>query len=318
MATFLKNSAFQKNIPWVEKYRPEQMGDIILSDFNKKILEKMIKKNDIPNLLFYGPPGTGKTTTIINLLKELPDYNEELVIHLNASDDRGVEIVRSNIQHFVNSNNLFHKGRKYVILDEVDYMTINAQQLLKTLIQSSSGNISFFLICNYISKIDKSLQNDFLEFKFNKLPKKKIIMFLKNICKQENVEIKNDTLEYIQEYFESDIRSMINYIQVNQNILMNNKIINHSLCNEFLETLKEKNSFQENITYLTEKCKDLNIDKNDFMHNIVNYIIKNKRDDIILIKKLLNKLDEINNFNSLNSYQLNHKILVCFFMENYL
>ena len=317
MSTFLKNSAFLKNIPWVEKYRPEHIRDIILSEFNKKILEKMIKKNNIPNLLFYGPPGTGKTTTIINLLKELPEYNEELVIHLNASDDRGVEIVRSHIQHFVNSNNLFHKGRKYVILDEVDYMTINAQQLLKTLIQSSSENISFFLICNYISKIDNSLQNDFLEFKFNKLPRKKIIDFLKNICKCENVEINNATLEYIQEYFESDIRSMINYIQVNQNILMNNKIINHSLCNEFLETLKKNDSFQENMNYLTEKCNELNIDKNDFMHNIVNYIIKYKRDNIILIKKLLDKVDNMNNYQSQNSYQLYHKILICFFMENY-
>ena len=85
-------------IPWVEKYRPDNFNDIVLEDVNKRILTNIIKKNDFPNLLFYGPPGTGKTTTIINLIKryekKYDQQNKGLVIHLNASDDRGIDIIR--------------------------------------------------------------------------------------------------------------------------------------------------------------------------------------------------------------------------------
>ena len=135
------------NIPWVEKYRPKSFEKIVLTPYNKAILSNILKKNYFPNLLFYGPPGTGKTTTIINLISEYQNmYNQkhkELIIHLNASDDRGIDIIRNQINQFVNSKNLFGKGVKFVILDEVDYMTKNAQQALKFLIQECSNNIRF-------------------------------------------------------------------------------------------------------------------------------------------------------------------------------
>ena len=139
----------------------------------------------MPNLLLYGPPGTGKTTTIINLINEYQKKNNQenkgLMIHLNASDERGIDIIRNQINNFVNSKTMFTNGIKFVILDEIDYMTKNAQQALKYLLQEYQENIRFCLICNYISKIDESLQNEFVKLRFNQLPKQDIIDFLSKI-----------------------------------------------------------------------------------------------------------------------------------------
>ena len=169
-------------IPWVEKYRPNGFESIVLDNNNKIILSNIIDKKYTPNLLFYGPPGTGKTTTIINLINNLHNsygnINKELMIHLNASDERGIDIIRNQINIFVNSKTLFNKGIKFVILDEVDYMTKNAQFALKYLLQDYPENIRFCLICNYISKIDHSLQSEFVKLHFNQLPKDKIFDFL--------------------------------------------------------------------------------------------------------------------------------------------
>ena len=158
------------SIPWVEKYRPYDYKNIILCNENKYFLDNLLKLNYIPNLLLYGPPGTGKTTTIINLIKKYLNNNNidnnDLIIHLNASDDRGIDIIRNQINNFVNSKTLFTNGIKFVILDEVDYMTKNAQIALKYLINLNINNIRFCLICNYISKIDNSLRNQFINLRF--------------------------------------------------------------------------------------------------------------------------------------------------------
>ena len=142
----------------VEKYRPNKFEEIVLDPLNKKILKNIIETGYFPNLLFYGPPGTGKTTTIINLVnsyqEKLNQKNKELMIHLNASDERGIDIIRSQINQFVNSKTMFNHGMKFVILDEVDYMTKNAQQALRYLLQNFSNNVRFCLICNYIIRID--------------------------------------------------------------------------------------------------------------------------------------------------------------------
>ena len=209
-------------IPFAERHRPTNMNDIILDPLNRVILNNIVDSSYFPNLLFYGPPGTGKTTTIINLVNlfQLKHFqqNKGLMIHLNASDERGIDIIRNQINQFVNSKNLFFSGMKFVILDEVDYMTKNAQQALRYLLQTYSENVRFCLICNYISRIEEGLQNEFLKLRFNQLPESEIIPFLKNVSIKEKLDLKDESIKLIQKLYKSDIRSMINFIQSNQNI----------------------------------------------------------------------------------------------------
>jgi replication factor C subunit 3/5 len=208
------------SMPWIEKYRPNHFDDIVLDPLNRAFFRNIIEKNHFSNLLFYGPPGTGKTTTIINLINEYQDRwsrrNKESVIHLNASDERGIDIIRTQINQFVKSKHIFEVGMKFVILDEVDYMTKTAQQALKTLLQTCKMDVRFCLICNYISKIDDSLQTMFIKIKFNKLPKEMILNVLETIVRSEKLTYTRQQLEYIQILYESDIRSMINCLQLNQ------------------------------------------------------------------------------------------------------
>ena len=233
--------------PWIEKYRPKDFENIVLSNNNKILLNNIIEQNHFPNLLFYGPPGTGKTTTIINLINK---YHEKycknikgLKIHLNASDDRGIDIIRNQINQFVNTKSMFGNGLKFVILDEVDYMTKNAQQALRCLIQNYSPNIRFCLICNYISKIDKSLQNEFISMCFCNLPKNKIKEFLTNIIEKEKLNINNKEINNILIKFKSDMRSMINFLQSNRNnkICLNN-IVNEKSLKNIINIINEKNN----------------------------------------------------------------------------
>jgi replication factor C subunit 3/5 len=206
-----------KSLPWVEKYRPNQFDDIVLDPLNREFFRNVIQKDHFPNLLFYGPPGTGKTTTIINLIQEYQAkytrVNKETVIHLNASDERGVDIIRTQIHQFVRSCHIFESGCKFVILDEVDYMTKNAQQALKTLLQTSQHNVRFCLICNYISKIDESLQREFICVRFNQLPPTEIRKFIRRIVDAENLSIDADDIDLLMASHHSDIRSMINFMQ---------------------------------------------------------------------------------------------------------
>ncbi len=221
-------------MPWVEKYRPSCFDDIVLDPVNKTILSNILKTNYFPNLLFYGPPGTGKTTTIINLVnsyqEKLNMKNKGLMIHLNASDERGIDIIRNQINSFVSTKSMFGTGIKFVILDEVDYMTKNAQIALRYLLTSyTDNNVRFCLICNYVSRIDESLQTEFVRMRFNQLPEHDILTFLQKISDAENLGLANKSIISIQKQFSSDIRSMINYMQTNQDIIQNTNIITNSV-----------------------------------------------------------------------------------------
>lgn len=206
-----------QSMPWIEKYRPTHFDNIVLDPLNREFFQNIIKKRHFPNLLFYGPPGTGKTTTIINLIQEYQAkytrVNKETIIHLNASDERGVDVIRTQIYNFVRSCHIFETGCKFVILDEVDYMTKNAQQALKTLLQTCHHNVRFCLICNYISKIDQSLQREFICVRFNQLPPNEIRQFINRIADSENLSIKQDDIDLLMASHQSDIRSMVNFMQ---------------------------------------------------------------------------------------------------------
>ena len=286
-------SSVKDYIPFCEKYRPNDFEHIVLDSLNKKILKNIIETLYFPNLLFYGPPGTGKTTTIINLINayqnKLNIKNKDLIIHLNASDERGIDIIRNQINFFVNSKPLFNNGMKFVILDEVDYMTKNAQQALRYLLQNYKGSVRFCLICNYISRIDEGLQNEFIRLRFNQLPKPEIINFLRNICVMEKLNINDESLENIQKLFKSDLRSMINFLQSNQDIIkLNNddnvnsdlkmlNIIENKEWEIVLAKLKNNEKLTNIEQYISSISNKYNIDKKNIIKNFINYIIRNKR-----------------------------------------
>jgi len=267
------------NIPWVEKYRPTNFDNIVLDPVNRVLFNNIIENEYFPNLLFYGPPGTGKTTTIINLIREYQvrckQKHQGTVLHLNASDERGIDIIRNQIQQFVKSNNMFDPGLKYVVLDEVDYMTKNAQQALKYLIQSSSYNVRFCLICNYISKIDISLRNEFICIRFNQLPKPEIYKFIKTVASNENIQLSDDVIGSIQEMYNSDIRSMINFIQLNQRMEnWTNSIISNVIW-EILHSLFIQKDYSNTISFIQNASVSYNIDKKALIKKYFNYVIRN-------------------------------------------
>lgn len=314
----LSNSANKNSIPWVEKYRPNHFENIVLSNINRTIFKNIIEKNYFPNLLFYGPPGTGKTTTIINLINEYQkkhnQTNKGSIIHLNASDERGIDIIRNQIYQFVKSKNLFEKGLKFVILDEVDYMTKNAQQALKYLLQSTNYNVHFCLICNYISKIEESLKNEFICIRFNQLPKQEIYKFIKNITINENLNLSHGVIETIQNNYNSDIRSMINFIQLNQNVndwetnIITNEVLEelHNLLKKDIDTTCVITQFIHNLSI------QYNTDKKTIINKYFNYVIRYKpelvtKHYLTIIENIMHSTeDNIEHIMNYFSYHLNN------------
>lgn len=300
---------YKTNKPWVEKYRPVHFDDIVLDNINHKILTNIIQFNSFPNLLLYGPPGTGKTTTIINLINRFQENNnnkqKSLMIHLNASDERGIDIIRNQISSFVNSQSLFIQGLKFVVLDEVDYMTKNAQQALKHLIHTYNDNVRFCLICNYISRIDDSLKNEFIHLRFNQLPEQNIISFLNKINNAENLNLTNDILQSIQQIFKSDIRSMVNYMQSNEHKLNQTLIISNNTWT--ILTISFKKSIQDGSKCIYKIIKTHNID--------IKYIIKEYFTFLINRKIMFNndffKFAEF----VIHSTELNPDDLINYFVE---
>jgi DNA polymerase III delta prime subunit len=266
--------------PWVEKYRPTHFDDIVLDDINKKILLSIIENNYFPNLLLYGPPGTGKTTTIINLVNAYQEKyhqkNKGLMIHLNASDERGIDIIRNQINGFVTSRSMFGEGMKFVILDEVDYMTKNAQTALRYLLNNYNNlvNVRFCLICNYISRIDEALQTEFVRMRFNQLPESKILCFLKKINIAEDLNVDENILVSIQRHFNSDIRSMINYMQANQHLIHNCHVITNAVWENITKLFKSRAKSCIIIDKLNEISLYYNIERKNIIKNYLNYIIR--------------------------------------------
>ena len=269
------------SIPWVEKYRPQQFENIVLSTLNRRILSNIVEKGNFPNMLFYGPPGTGKTTTIVNLISRFQDRysqkNKSLVIHLNASDERGIEVIRSQINQFVASKPLFTAGTKFVVLDEVDYMTKNAQQALRYLLQDHQNDVRFCLICNYVSKIDEALQSDLVRLRFNQLPPRDVRAFIKNISVSENINLNEVSIKAIQSAYGSDMRSMINHIQSNMDSNNSLQVADESIWNNLLiEVEKSKPEVRLSTleSLITKSTRQLGMDIRTALSCLLDYLIK--------------------------------------------
>jgi replication factor C subunit 3/5 len=240
-------------------------------------------------------------------------------MHLNASDERGVDTIRIQINQFVNSMNLFESGIKLIILDEVDYMTITAQKALKTLIQSCRDNVKFCIICNYISKIDESLKNEFINIRFNQLPQDYTLNFIKKIAIAESVDIDDDTILAIQKIYETDIRSTINFIQLNRALkqewkfkILNDEVFQyiHSLMlNYDAEKDADNRSMDTIIEVMHNTLVRYNIDNFTFIQKYFKYIIKNHT-DLVTDEFLTVVSNVIHDSSNINTTDLNGMLYI--------
>lgn len=296
-------------IPLMERWRPTNFENIVLDPLNKIIMKNIIETSYFPNLLFYGPPGTGKTTSVINIVKAYQEKTSQLhnglIIHLNASDERGIDIIRVQINQFVNSKSLFNKGMKFVILDEIDAMTKNAQLALRYLIQNYSSSVRFCLICNYISRIDDGLQNECLKLRFNQLPEQDINKFLTNIVTHEKLNISQNAISQIQKLYKSDIRSMINFIQLNQDKDFN--IIDNTIWENLYLKFTQREKLSNLIQFIQNLSRDYNIDKKNIIKDYLNYIIRNK--PTIITSAFLEFVENIMHYQECNNtYYINYAL----------
>ncbi|KAK2837999.1 hypothetical protein Q5P01_015211 [Channa striata] len=204
-----------KNLPWVEKYRPQSFDDLISHKDILSTIQRFINEDKLPHLLLYGPPGTGKTSTILACARQLYKDKEfnSMVLELNASDDRGIDVVRGPIMSFASTRTIFKKGFKLVILDEADAMTQDAQNALRRVIEKFTENTRFCLICNYLSKIIPALQSRCTRFRFGPLSPDQMIPRLEHVIKQENIEITPDGIKAIVTLSSGDMRRSLNILQ---------------------------------------------------------------------------------------------------------
>ncbi|KAF7205571.1 replication factor C subunit 5 [Nothobranchius furzeri] len=215
MASTSKVPLQSRNLPWVEKYRPQTLDDLISHKDILSTLQRFISEDKLPHLLFYGPPGTGKTSTILACARQLYKDKEfnSMVLELNASDDRGIDVVRGPILSFASTRTIFKKGFKLVILDEADAMTQDAQNALRRVIEKFTENTRFCLICNYLSKIIPALQSRCTRFRFGPLSPDQMVPRLEHVIQQENVEVTPDGMKAIVTLSSGDMRRSLNILQ---------------------------------------------------------------------------------------------------------
>jgi replication factor C subunit 3/5 len=201
-------------LPWVEKYRPSALTDVVSHQSVISTIRKLIEQRCVPHLLFYGPPGTGKTTTAHAIARELygPKYTP-MVLELNASDDRGIDVVREQVKRFAANRVIFGSGHKLIILDESDAMTNPAQAALRRIMEKFSSNVRFIMICNYPEKLLPALRSRCTEFRFPPLAEADATEFLESIARQEGLECTPDGISALIKLSIGDLRRALNLMQ---------------------------------------------------------------------------------------------------------
>ncbi|EGN95487.1 hypothetical protein SERLA73DRAFT_60040 [Serpula lacrymans var. lacrymans S7.3] len=212
--------------PWVEKYRPKTIDDVSAQEHTVAVLRKTLTSTNLPHMLFYGPPGTGKTSTILALSRQLfgPDNFRNRVLELNASDERGISIVREKIKNFARqtprAQMVASDGKTYpcppykiIILDEADSMTQDAQGALRRIMETYARITRFCLVCNYVTRIIEPLASRCSKFRFTPLDSSSTSSRLSQIATAEHVVLEPDVISALINTSSGDLRRSITYLQ---------------------------------------------------------------------------------------------------------
>ncbi|KAL7420486.1 Subunit of heteropentameric Replication factor C (RF-C) [Cryptotrichosporon argae] len=204
----------REGLPWVEKYRPVTLDDVVSHQDITATIEKFIEAGRLPHLLLYGPPGTGKTSTVLALARRLygPAWRKH-ILELNASDDRGIDVVREQIKSFAATKVLFSKGFKLIILDEADMMTQAAQGALRRVIEQHTKNVRFCILCNYVNKIIPAIQSRCTRFRFSPLPEKEVERKVNEVVDKEQCKLTPDGKAALLKLSRGDMRRALNVLQ---------------------------------------------------------------------------------------------------------
>jgi replication factor C subunit 2/4 len=282
-------------IPWIEKYRPRTIKDIVMDDIINREIKNIIKNKDIPNMILTGTPGIGKTTTLLCIARELyGKYAKDAVLELNASDDRGIQSINSIVLNFCNyllpydtNKDCIYAKHKLIIFDEADNMTDKALPIISMLMDKYHETTRFVFTCNVSSKIIESIQSRCKILRFSRLSVDFIKKRLIDICKQENIKYKDLALEEIGVISGGDLRSAINLLQLTFDKFKNINSENVSLtCDKPSSTLIKNiiidciNNKLEEAVKKTYELKDKGFTCADIINNSFNVLRLNICNDI--------------------------------------
>jgi replication factor C small subunit len=239
---------------YVEKYRSKTLDEYVGNDTLKQVIAKYIEQNDIQNLIFYGPAGTGKTTLAKLLIKNIEcDF-----IYINASDERGIETIRDKVSGFAST--MSFKPLKVVILDEADFLTIQAQASLRNIIETFSKSTRFILTCNYIECIIDPLQSRCQTLKIVPPSKADVARHLCKVLSQENVNYDTDSVVNIVKKQYPDVRKMLNICQMSSKkgelVVDSQTLVSSNYIDQIIELLPNNKSFKQ----IRQIIADSNVD----------------------------------------------------------
>lgn len=274
----------QNIVPWTEKYRPGVLEDLVYQNDIIKLLQSSYSSNNLPHLLFHGPPGTGKTTSIIAICKYLykTHFNSK-VLELNASDDRGITVIRKKIKEFAkNSVRGSIPNYKVIILDEADFLTIDAQSALRCCIEEYSNITRFCIICNYINKIITPIQSRCAILYFKPIPNFIIKDRLEYIVNSEGKNLEENVIEYISNKSNGDLRKSINLLELIcllEEDIIDNVLIEKNIDTKIIENLLSYGK-KKKIKSLAKYIKGLlqeGISGKMIINNILDYVVNNNK-----------------------------------------